>query len=145
LKGNKKSGEKHLKINQDSISWFVPLEAGMYIYIYIHVYIYVCVYIYMYNMDLYMCIYMHIYMHIYIHIFAGGTLLVSITQLDAGSNMPNWAYQTGAGECFELLCSLLLPFDWFYMFYAGHIDCENLFHIVILSKHYYHHQGVHIV
>jgi hypothetical protein len=62
LKGNKKLGtdEKYFKINQDSISWFVPLEAT--------------------------------------ETSGARTLLVSITQLDAGADMPMWAYQTGAGS-----------------------------------------------
>jgi hypothetical protein len=44
-------------------------------------------------------------------------------------------------KCFELLCSLLMPFGWVYVFYVGHIYkiMKPFFHVVILSKHHHHH------
>jgi hypothetical protein len=41
----------------------------------------------------------------------------------------------------KLLCSLVMPFGWVYMFYVGHRqDYETLFHVVFLSKHHHYHQ-----
>jgi hypothetical protein len=34
---------------------------------------------------------------------------------------------------------------WVYVFDVGYIDYETLFHVVILNKHHYHHQGLYEV
>jgi hypothetical protein len=113
-----------------------PILGNMYVYISISISIYK-----------YVCIYIYIYMYIYVYfdpsvgempaisssrelcvalsaISSSRELCVplSMAELTAELNSSSSSHSKLSHKCFELLCSLLMPYGWVYVFHVGHID-----------------------